>query len=167
MTIQISEILVWNGEEYAMKSCPSIPENDPRFKVLDDKDFKDTPFVQSTACWRNYFGSWSISNRRLFLDNVEGRYSIVCEKPVFADWYSGTLVIPRGAVIYHSTCQIIHEENVHLEITNGVVTAETIVDNRQIDLKKEAEDDNWILDSTENRIPSKDKEAKKPFWKFW
>jgi len=55
----------------------------------------DFPF-ESTACYRSYIGTWSIVNRRLFLNNLSGKkYSLLTTEPVFADWVTGYIKVYR------------------------------------------------------------------------
>ena len=49
---------------------------------------------------------------------------------ISADWFSGELHVPRGKVIYEDdNYQSVYEEELILEVTNGLVTKEIIIKN--------------------------------------
>jgi hypothetical protein len=120
MTTQVSEILIYNSQEYRMDNAPL----EAFFKVGGNR----VPFlVRATYCWRGYVGTWSLVDGRLRLDSLDGyiakgplvgiadgafRHQIdyedqaLCSKaaledifpdaqgPVFAHWFSGEINAP-------------------------------------------------------------------------
>lgn len=135
MTAQFHENLILNGEETSMAFCPDLPEGHPR--LLDrhaeglpgDDDDVD---CYSTACWRGYIGTWEIKDGKFYLRRLQGRYRLRGEDPLFADWFSGVLRIPRGErLLYvHMGFGSVYEEDVLVKIEKGAVVSTRVIDNR-------------------------------------
>ncbi|MCE7565369.1 hypothetical protein LZS85_04555 [Aliivibrio fischeri] len=117
MTAQISEILIYNGEKVRLHSAPNIPEQHPHIRL----DTSQPEFI-STACWRGYVGTWKITNRKLYLNTIKGKYIVT--NPVLADWYCGTLVIPESepGEYFHGGWGYVYAKNKLITIVNGEVT---------------------------------------------
>jgi len=135
MTGQQYEELIYNGEKTGMASCPPIPEDHPgiieisREELLADERNRE---ALSTACWRNYIGTWEIANDQLFLVDIIGRFKKVEPEPIFADWATGKLIIPRGERLQyvHMGFESVYEEEVHVTIEKGKVIESHVIDNR-------------------------------------
>lgn len=99
-----------------------------------------------SALWRGYVATWMIKKDKLYLLRVvegtceHGAPEIPISKifpgkkpPVFASWYSGTLLIPQGKEInyVHMGYQSTYEHELHIMIKNGVVQGTKRVDNRK------------------------------------
>lgn len=124
MTAQVHEKLQYNGEESSMAFCPPLPENHPRIIQLEDDEIERTDsIIFSTACWRQYIGEWEIKDGKFYLVNILGRYKMVGNTPIFADWFSGVIVIPRGKMLryVHMGFASVFEEEIHVEIKQGIV----------------------------------------------
>ena len=141
MTAQAREKLIYNGQEYHLATEPLSP-------YLEKNKIK---FVApSTACWRGYYGSWLIESDKLYLtdltayaktqtnertlfDGVEVglEYLFPNQNKVFAEWYSGTLRIPYGKMIYyqHSGYDSIYEKEILLKIESGKLIYSDEIDN--------------------------------------
>ena len=141
MTAQAREKLIYNGQEYHLATEPLNP-------YLEKNKIK---FVApSTACWRGYYGSWLIESDKLYLtdltayaktqtnertlfDGVEVglEYLFPNQNKVFAEWYSGTLRIPYGKMIYyqHSGYDSIYEKEILLKIESGKLIYSDEIDN--------------------------------------
>jgi len=134
MTAQFHEKLIYNGEILSIAFCPPLPWHDPRLKKLDDDELEKDhrKYTHCTACWREYVGTWEIEDEKFYLLNVKGRYKIVGETPIFADWFNGVLRIPRGEeLLYvHMGFGSVYEEEIHVKIENGVILKATVIDNR-------------------------------------
>jgi len=133
MTAQVHERLIYEGEESSMAFCPPLPENDPRIKELKDDEVEDSnPIVFSTACWREYIGTWEIKNGKFYLLNIIGRYKIISDSPIFANWFSGAIRIPKGEMLHyvHMGFGSVFEEELHVKIDKGIVVKKKIIDNR-------------------------------------
>lgn len=160
MTAQIHETLIYEGEETSMAFCPPLPEGNPRLKELTDEELeksRPSPGILSTACWRQYVGTWEIRDGRLYLVKIEGRYALSRSEPLLADWFTGTLRIPRGEMLeyVHMGYGSVFEEELHLKIKHGIVVKTRVIDNRKKDHNK------WELGlrnlpGDENRFPGDD-----------
>lgn len=135
MTAQVREQLIYQGEEYSIDSCPSIPHNDPRVKQLSGADFIDEQGIfLSTACWRQYIATWEIKDDRLYLCKVEGVYQLVDDTPIFADWFSGEICVPQGELIncnIEADFLLEYEKELFIQVENGLVTQTKLVDYTQ------------------------------------
>lgn len=160
MTAQIHENLIFEGEETSMAFCPPIPKNHPRIEeiAMEDAMKEATGTVLfSTACWRGYQGTWEIKDRRFYLIGLSGRFRLRGEEPLFAEWFSGVLRIPKGEMLQyvHMGFGTVHEEELHVTIKEGKVISSRTRDNRG---KKH---DEWELGlrnlpGGENRFPGDD-----------
>lgn len=93
MTVQVPEELTFNGVRSEMRSIPVLPPLHPRIQEMPSIPSKDMDeaVLSSSACWRGYIGSWEIQEGKLFLRGLRGRYALLGEEPLWAEWYSGTL----------------------------------------------------------------------------
>jgi hypothetical protein len=123
---------------------------------------------RSSACWRGYVGTWEIRSNTLYLiklrqectddpvkitiDNVETniRYSSYLPAadalPMPAPWFSGTLRVPQGKELryVHMGFGSIYERDLFLQITNGVVEKEYVVNNKDAPPTVSQEDLQWV-----------------------
>ena len=88
MTRQTPDQIIYRGILTTLQCelLPSFPENHPRIS-------RSTETLFSTACYRGYEARWEICERSLYLLSVEGRFTLEGPEPLFADWFSGRLVI--------------------------------------------------------------------------
>jgi hypothetical protein len=139
MTAQMSERLIFEGEQVALLSNPlseyfALGGRNPGFES------------RSTALWRGYVGTWEILNDRLYLVALEGTLesgddaSLESVFPgfkerVFAHWFSGRLRIPQGKLLeyVHGGYASTYERDVLLTLKNGVVISQEIRVNGQGD----------------------------------
>jgi hypothetical protein len=134
MTAQIHERLIFGGEEMSMAFCPPLPNNHPRIAELDSEemDAQDFPdILRSTACWRQYLGTWEIKDGLFYLVDITGRYRLANGDPILADWFTGVLRIPRGEeLLYvHMGFGTVYEEEIHVKIEKGKVIRSRVIDN--------------------------------------
>jgi len=139
-TAQIPERIVYEGTEGFLFTNP-----------LETHFTRDNPRPEfaapHTACWRGYIASWEIREDTLYLKDIKawmrdrsGKAAPVefekifpgKTKPMKADWFTGTLRIPRGKPIQyvHMGYQTIYEYDVFLQIKAGKVVDMQMVDNR-------------------------------------
>lgn len=137
MTAQISERLIFEGQQVALLSNPlngyfELGGRDPGFQST------------STALWRGYVGTWEITGERLYLvalsgllksgqeANIESVFPGFPDR-VFAHWFSGTLRIPQGKRLayVHRGYGSSYERDVLLTLQNGVVVAQEVRHNGQ------------------------------------
>jgi hypothetical protein len=123
MTAQIREQIFYNGVQTSMKTCPDIPLGHPRIILTSleekDSDFNNHSRFFSTGCWRMYLGTWEIKNGSLFLISLEGKYHLLGEDSLLADWYTGILCINHGEFLTLGGYESIFEEEIHVKISNG------------------------------------------------
>ena len=113
-----------------MAFCPPIPENLNTIIKIPDKDVEKQiingeieNIIFSTACWRGYIGTWEITDCKFYLNDIVGRYQKVSNEPLFLEWFSDVLIVPKGKVLcyVHMGFQTVYEKEVHIEIKKGHV----------------------------------------------
>ena len=136
MTAQIRERLILNGEQTSMACCPEVPYWHNRIERKKDRvldiDGEQILIPLDSACWRGYQGTWEIRDDHFYLVDLEGGYRLDPGEPVFADWYSGILKIPRGELLdyVHLGFASIYEQELLVTVNLGHVTASCLVSNR-------------------------------------
>lgn len=133
MTAQIHELLRLDGDWTSMACDPGLPASHPRIAEASEAKRRAAPSILfSTACWRNYRGSWEIAGKRFSLLALEGRYELIGGEPLFAEWFSGELVVPRGEVIryVHMGFASVFEEEVRIVVAQGIESSRRLIDNR-------------------------------------
>lgn len=149
-TAQDPEKLEYNGEVVDLYSEPLESKLENLQSIYGDR-YR----ASGSGNWRGYIGHWKIKNKTLYLTDVQARglrrlhsdesdffageveffsgtiplkdiLSIEESYPVKADWYCGTLRIPRGEV-----AQYVHmgygsrfEEELYIQIKDGKVVKE-------------------------------------------
>ena len=139
-TAQIPERITYEGEPGSLFTNPLEPyftKDNPRPEFA----------APHTACWRGYIGSWEIREGALYLTDLNawmrdssGKAAPVGFEAVFpgkraplkADWFTGTLRIPRGKPLryVHMGYQTVYEKEVLLRIEAGMVVDRQRIDNR-------------------------------------
>lgn len=137
MTAQISERLIFEGQQVALLSNPlsdyfALGGRDPGFQST------------STALWRGYVGTWGVTDDRLYLVALQGllksgeEANLASVFPEFADrvfahWFSGRLRIPQGKRLayVHMGYGSTYERDVFLTLEDGVVVAQEVRINGQ------------------------------------
>jgi hypothetical protein len=141
MTAQVHEKIRYQGKRMRLASCPHFPEDHPRIveasedEILELAKSDKTGIIFSTACWREYIGSWSIRRGKLYLTKLKGRFRLEGEDAIFADWFTGALHIPQGEVLdyIHMGFDSVYEQEIILKIEQGVViNTETVTPLRKI-----------------------------------
>jgi hypothetical protein len=138
MTAQVHERIILEGIKTSMAFCPPIPANHPGIVARSEQEMQQDPgdlLIFSTACWRNYIGTWQLKEGRLYLVSIVGRYRVVSETPIFADWVTAVLRIPRGDMLryVHMEFASVFEYEHYITVVDGLVVDERIIDNRQHD----------------------------------
>lgn len=135
MTAQARERLIFNGEETSMAS-------EPLEEYLKSKS--DITFVSNTStCWRGYYGTWEITDNKLYLNKlkayIEGfkevdlNYLFPEQNQVFANWFNGEIRIPKGELLesIHAGYASIYDTDLFLVFENGVLVRQYEVDNTE------------------------------------
>ena len=135
MTAQVLEKIRYQGKRMRLASTPHFPEDHPRIHLSSEKEVEamatdsQTEIIFSTACWREYIGSWSIRRGKLYLTKLEGRFRLEGKEAIFADWFTGTLRIPRGKVLdyIHMGFDTVYEQEIILTVDQGLVKNTEVV----------------------------------------
>ncbi len=138
MTAQVHEKLILEGGKVtSMAFCPPLPDDASRVILRGPDEPVDSFIVGSTACWRRYIGTWELKDGRLYLNELEGRFKVVGDEPLFADWVTAVLRIPEGDQLHyvHMGFGSIYEFERHIKIENGLVVEERVIDNRKRNFK--------------------------------
>ena len=133
MTAQIPENLILNGKMRSMQYCPPLIDDKNIITVLSYEEYEKErnkelkklgrkggfDFIGSTACWRNYIGTWEIKDGKFYLINLEGLARLTKKEPVHATWFSGVLKVPEGELGYyvHLGFETLYEKEIHLSCT--------------------------------------------------
>ena len=96
----------------------------------------------STGCYRGYFATWELVKDSLFLVSIQKGcqlqdpeyYDLQAEfgkTRVFAQWYTGTLLVPQGNLIHyvHSGYESFYESELEFTVARGQVTGQQVYDN--------------------------------------
>ena len=135
MTAQIHEKIRYQGKRMRLASCPHFPEDHPRISEVSEEEIEKlalddrTEIIFSTACWREYIGSWSIRRGKLYLTKLEGRYRLDGKEAIFADWFTGDLRIPKGRMLeyVHAGFNSIYEQELLLTLERGGVIKTEVI----------------------------------------
>jgi hypothetical protein len=118
----------------SMAFCPPLPYGHPRVITVDVDEQPENArwLMSSTACWRRYVGTWEVRDDRLFLVGLTGAYALAGAEPLFADWFTGVLRVPRGRELeyVHMGFGSLYEEELHIRVEEGVVIARRQMNNR-------------------------------------
>ena len=126
MTTQVKERIIIDGQEYPLLNALSLPEDDSIIQ------HKKGIIKTSSNCWRGYVGTWEIKDDMLYLiDFSSGKYDVLANLPILADWISGKAKVATGEVKASSSWDIkTYETEMHLTFENGlVVKTENIKNN--------------------------------------
>ena len=117
MTTQVKERIIIDGEKYPLLNALSLPEDDTKIKQ------KEGPTYTRSSCWRGYVGTWEIKDDKLYLiDFSSGKYDVLVNLPILADWISGTAKVATGEVKKSPSWTIeTYETEMHLTFENGIV----------------------------------------------
>jgi hypothetical protein len=133
MTVQVGDEVIYEGKEpLLMCNWPFLPKDHPCIKERTDQEIEEAGMSgidEISSNWRGYIGTWEVNDGRLFLIKLDGCYKLDSDKPLFADWFTGFLGIPKGEII-HWGYNAIFEQELYVKIENGIVTDTKVIDNR-------------------------------------
>mgnify|MGYP001826477571 CR=1 FL=1 len=127
MTAQVTDVLSFDGDEYAI-------HNEPLEAYFDKYPPRPEIEASCSACWRGYVATWRIKRSKLYLqrlDDFSGKLLKLKkelfpneEGPVFASWFTGPLICPNGPEVQyiHMGYESTFEKYLIIEIENGLVT---------------------------------------------
>ena len=138
MTAQVSEVLLYEGEELSL--C-----NEPLELYIEKIPMKVRFEAPHTALWRGYVGTWAIEADRLYLKSIDatiqgesgyeeiGMDRVFPDHPegLFAHWFTGELRCPQGALIkyVHGGFGSVYEKDLFFKVKKGVVIDRRVVVN--------------------------------------
>jgi hypothetical protein len=134
MTAQLQENLILNGKNISMAFCPPLPLNDSRLIILTDDEVEERGFIFNSACWREYIGTWEIKDKKLYLVSLKGRFKLLTNSPIFADWVTEILIVNQGEMLnyVHMGFNSTYEQELHIKIDKGMVIKSKTIDNRNV-----------------------------------
>jgi len=133
-TEQSPERLIFEGKEV-------MCENYPLESFFEKQSHRPDWLTETnTACWRGYIGLWEIKDGFLFLTKLERdewtdpakdsevmdithRVFPDAKPPIRADWYSGSIHVPKGKILRTEGFTSIYERYVVLSFKNGVLSS--------------------------------------------
>jgi hypothetical protein len=133
MTIQVGDILSYNGEKTTIATEPLKSY----LKTRSDVGF----IFKSTALVRGYIGTWEIRNKKLYLTSLVGfienneqvdlNYLFPKKTEVFANWFSGDIRIPEGKLLEKINLgyESVFEKDRILSFKEGILIGETVKNN--------------------------------------
>jgi hypothetical protein len=132
VTAQVPEQLLLDGVRVGMTSCPPLPERHPRIIEVAPGQRPRTEagsLANSTACWRQYIGTWEVRRGQLYLADLVGCYALTPGDPLPAAWLTGVLRIPRGEPLryVHMGFESVFAQEFQLRIEQGIVTGRRVV----------------------------------------
>ncbi|EHH0804905.1 MULTISPECIES: hypothetical protein [Vibrio] len=134
MTNQVKDNCKYLGSEYQMPSCLGFPVDNSKIEELSSSDLESIDsngIYFSTACWRNYIATWEVQGNKLYLVNLEGKYRLVDNEPLFASWYSGIFELPQGDLVDCNVelgFQLSYTKAVKLKFVAGILVESTLRD---------------------------------------
>lgn len=143
MTRQVCDTLILNGEQHKLLGDEALPENDERIieVKLEDQDtqvekecLSVAQATNSTACMRGYISTWEVKDDLLYLNSIKGRYKLLGNVPVVAEWFTDTLKVPTGKKLHHdivTPLADIYESEIHLKIEKGRMVSSEVIDRRE------------------------------------
>ena len=82
MTMQISEIIYVNGRRASLQKLAEFPMEYVREVDIWEENHK-SPYICSTACHRDYIGTWKIKDDKFYLTKLVGKYRLKSKKNRF------------------------------------------------------------------------------------
>jgi len=124
MTVQASEQLILDCKTFSISyvHSPSVRKNHPQIR------YDNAMSSRHSGCWRGYHGTWEIKDQKLYLKEISGIFALIGTEPVFADWFTGSVLVPQGEVI-DEVCDL-HESDLHIHIEKGIKLGSEVIDNQ-------------------------------------
>ncbi|TKB47760.1 hypothetical protein FCL40_14885 [Ferrimonas sediminicola] len=133
MTAQTPELLYLDGQCYRIDHWPALPDEGWGLVRREASQWQEMDIaLLSSCCWREYLGTWTIDNQRLYLSEVRGQYRLT-NGPLFACWFSGELILPQGELVVccpELDFKLEYERALVIEIEQGRVVASRSVSHR-------------------------------------
>ena len=142
MTAQACELFIFEEEIWSMDQRSGFPEGHrlirrarpvaPAPADAADGALPQRVWIESSACWRGYVGTWTVDRGRLYLVQLAGRWRVLEGKRVFASWYSGELLVGGGQLLHQPrrAYGLTHEREMVIVVEQGRVLSMRGYDNR-------------------------------------
>lgn len=117
MTMQIPDTILIEGTAFHLQDNLAVPDSHPDIRSVP-------PGPRCSANWRGYHALWSICDARLHLQELDGKFGLSSEGPVFSDWVTSMLRCPLGRpdkTLSHPYAPV-HEAYLELTVKEGIVT---------------------------------------------
>ena len=161
-TGQMADYLIIDCDTFGLCSNPL----EPYLQFKSERSINGVTLgMTSTACYRGYIAKWRIQNDSLFLvqliRGIELDSTIVFnltdefgKDKVFASWYTGTILSPRGAELQyvHSGYSSIYETEMYYRIWNGKIEATHIKTNLIYDKQLLLPSESFLYDTIKHLI---------------
>lgn len=141
MTVQATERIVYQNQEYILKTVPlkDYLENNG----IDITEKFDQPISIVSCLWRGYIGHWLLEDGKLFLIKVRSFHGQLCDldrlfcdyvkEPYFCEWFSGSLTIAKDYDSETVICvdvqngRVLSEKTMQIEIQDDAIVLERLV----------------------------------------
>ena len=136
MTVQVQEVLLLEGVRRNMRTIPDLPPAHARIVEIPHwfVEEGEDGIIESTACWRRYIGTWAIRDDRLYLEEIRGRYRLVGEDAIWAQWFSGTLEVSSDGLMQRAVMGS-PDQDLQIHVVKGCVTGVQVVPKAQAALQ--------------------------------
>jgi hypothetical protein len=148
LTAQVSDKIIIGGHGLPLHRLPSIPNGAPWLLNTELKEIPGDHLFGSTACRRGYIATWELRDGKLYLIDIKGRLGLTGDSPIFANWVTDTLIIPRGDLLehFHAGFGGTWEKEQRIKVVEGLVESEMLVDMRsalKAHNRNKTEDGRW------------------------
>jgi hypothetical protein len=140
MTTQIPDCIKYNGKNFYTATYPPIFDikgrkiRIPNERIVVAEYTEDNPDISSTACWRKYIAYWEIKDHKIYLLKTKGRYKLLDDDPLFADWVNGTIRLSYGKTyVFPFDTIVIYEKELQLTLEHGVVIGKKIENAEEVE----------------------------------
>ncbi|MCZ2089066.1 MAG: hypothetical protein LC129_06170 [Burkholderiales bacterium] len=128
---QPPERFILDGETWSMNQRPHFPRahrhirRTPPPADLSSEAGRQWTWHQSPERPLGYVGTWTVDKGRLYLVHLSGVWQVRPGQRVFARWFSGELLVFKGAPLPHvrRMHDLIHEHEVVIQVMRGRVQA--------------------------------------------
>lgn len=121
MTAQVLDLIDYEGTWWGV-GCDISLRKHPRIRYVEDGE-KEHFYTDSSACWKGCIGSWRIADGQLYLTELMGRFELIGEEPLAADWVSEKIRLVSGEIVkyVHMGYYSSYEHEIVLKVKKGRV----------------------------------------------
>lgn len=113
--------------------------------------------LESTACWRGYVASWELKDKKLYLVDVNGKFRLKQKAPLFANWFSGEIIVPAGEYIGEFDVDYLFHFSAyeHIYFEHGIMVSSEI---KEASSENDFNDDRSLEEKYGKQVPINDSE---------